>query len=109
MIIQNAAALAQFDGKKMSKVSLAAGRYLYAGLNGFEPGQEHVAHTHAGQDKLYVILEGEAEATVGDERSLAQAGTVILAAAGVVHSLRNPGPGRLVVLVVFGPPPGPKS
>jgi mannose-6-phosphate isomerase-like protein (cupin superfamily) len=28
-----------------------------------------------------------------------------LAAAGVEHALRNPGPGRMVVLVVFSPPP----
>jgi quercetin dioxygenase-like cupin family protein len=105
MIVKGAAAQAQFSPEKMGKVSLAAGSHLYAGLNCFEPGQEHSAHVHADQDKLYVVLEGEGEASVGGERTAVAAGDVVLAAAGVPHGLRNPGPGRLTVLVVFGPPP----
>jgi quercetin dioxygenase-like cupin family protein len=109
MIVPNAAGLASFGEQKMGKASLGAGEHLYVGLNGFEAGQEHAAHTHADQDKLYVVLEGRAEATVGGEKSTVGPGAVILARAGVVHSMRNPGPGRLVVLVVFSPPPAGKS
>jgi len=105
MIITHTLSKAQFSPEKMGKVTLGAGEHLYAGLNCFEPGQEHKAHTHAGQDKLYVVLEGSGEATVGEETAVVSAGAVILAPAGVPHSMRNPGPHRLAVLIVFAPPP----
>lgn len=106
MIIRNTLTKARFSAEKMGKVDLDAGEHLHAGLNCFEPGQEHKAHTHAGQDKLYVVLDGSDEATVGEETAAVSAGDVILAPAGVSHSMRNPGPHRLTVLVVFSPPPG---
>lgn len=106
MIIRQAAGAAQFSTAKMGKVTLAGGAYLYAGLNCFESGQEHRAHAHPDQDKLYVVLEGSGEASVGEETSAVSAGDVILAPAGVMHSMRNTSPARLVVLIVFGPPPG---
>ncbi len=70
-------------------------RFLWpssAGLNAFEPGQVHEPHTHCDRDKLYFVLEGR--------------GDLALAPADVVHSLANPGPGRLVVMVLMAPPPG---
>ena len=105
MIVHNPAAKAQFSPEKMGKASLGAGLHLYAGLNCFEPGQEHHAHVHADQDKLYVVLDGTGAATLGEENATVQAGAVILAPAGVLHSMRNPGPGRLTVMIVFAPPP----
>ncbi|MGH9658818.1 MAG: cupin domain-containing protein [Bryobacteraceae bacterium] len=105
MIVYNAASNARFQAEKMGKTTLAAGARLLAGLNCFEPGQQHQAHVHADQDKLYFVLEGAGEASVGAERSAVGPGDLVLAPAGVSHSLRNPGPGRLVVLVVFAPPP----
>lgn len=105
MIVKRAAQLAEFAPDRMGKVSLAGAGHLYAGLNCFEAGQEHKAHVHADQDKLYVVLEGGGEATVGEEKATISAGDIVLAPAGVPHGLRNPGPDRLVVLVVFAPPP----
>ena len=58
MIVHNPAARAQFAAEKMGKATLGSGTHLYAGLNCFEPGQEHHAHVHADQDKLYVVLDG---------------------------------------------------
>ena len=105
MIIHAPSAQAQFSAEKMGKVTLGAGNYLYAGLNCFEPGQSHQAHVHADQDKLYVVLEGTGEASVGGESAVVNTGDVILAPAGVTHSMSNPGPGRLTVMIVFAPPP----
>ncbi|MBI3473119.1 MAG: cupin domain-containing protein, partial [Candidatus Solibacter usitatus] len=68
MIVSKAAGRAAFNPEKMGKASLAAGEHLYAGLNCFEPGQEHRAHVHAGQDKLYFVLEGSGEVVVGEEQ-----------------------------------------
>lgn len=105
MIIPDARSLAVFQPQKMGRSSLAQGEHLYAGLNAFEPGQEHAAHIHADQDKLYCVLEGEAEVTLDAASERVSAGAVVLAKAGAPHGIRNPGPARLVVLVVFSPPP----
>jgi quercetin dioxygenase-like cupin family protein len=105
MIIADPRLQAVFQTQKMGKSTLARGEHLYAGLNAFEPGQEHAAHTHADQDKLYCVLEGEAEVTLDSRTDRVGTGAVVFAAAGVPHGIRNPGPGRLLVLVVFGPPP----
>jgi quercetin dioxygenase-like cupin family protein len=105
MIVENAASRATFLPDKMSKTDLCAGAQLLCGLNSFAAGQSHAAHTHAGQDKLYVVLEGEGDVTLAGERRRIGAGAVAFAPAGVEHALANPGPGNLVVLVVIAPPP----
>jgi quercetin dioxygenase-like cupin family protein len=105
MIVSQIAAQATFSADKMTKQTLAKGDHLYAGLNCFLQGQEHKAHTHEGQDKMYVILEGSGEAMVGETTSAVKAGDLVLAPSGVVHSLRNTSADNLVVLVVFAPPP----
>jgi len=108
MILRNAAGLAQFQPDKMGKVNLAGADFLYAGLNCFEPGQAHKPHVHEDQDKLYVILQGEAEVTVGPDTATVSVGDVVLARSGETHGIRNASSERLVVLVVLGPPPKPK-
>src|SRR5258706_14917139 len=106
MIVKHLAGLAEFASQKMAKTTVARGESLFAGLNCFEPGQEHAAHAHAGQDKLYVVLEGEAEIVVGEEMRVVSAGGGAFAPSGVMHSVRNCGSTRLVVLAVLAPPPG---
>ena len=105
MFLKNVTALATFSPEKMTKSTLARGDHLFAGLNSFEPGQEHALHAHAGQDKLYFILEGMGMVQVGEETELLLAGDAAFAPSGVVHSIRNPGPQRLVVMAVLAPPP----
>lgn len=106
MIIKDAAGQAEFNPTKMGKADLTRGRYLFAGLNAFEPGQEHEPHSHCDRDKIYFVLRGEGEVTVGEETSRVVPGDMALAPSGVVHSVRNTGAARLVLLVVMGPPPG---
>ena len=108
MIIRNVGSLAQFRPDKMGKSDLAAAEHLFAGLNAFEPGQQHELHTHAGQDKLYFVLEGEGDVTVGDTTARIGPGDLVLARSGEKHALSNPGPQRLIVMVVMGPPPAKK-
>jgi quercetin dioxygenase-like cupin family protein len=106
MFVKDLRALAEFSPEKMTKSTIARGETLFAGLNCFEPGQEHALHAHAGQDKLYVVLEGDAEIQVGDEHQLISAGGAAFAPSGIPHSVRNCGASRLVVLAVLAPPPG---
>jgi mannose-6-phosphate isomerase-like protein (cupin superfamily) len=105
MIIQGAAANAVFSAEKMGKVTLCGGDFLFAGLNCFEPGQQHAPHVHRDQDKIYFILEGTGIATVADDQAKVNSGDLVFAPAGVLHSMSNPGPGRLVVMAVLGPSP----
>jgi quercetin dioxygenase-like cupin family protein len=108
MIIRAASGRAEFTDARMGKVSLASGQHLYAGLNCFLPGQEHKAHVHPDQDKMYVVLDGAGIATVGEEAAAVAEGDVIFAPAGVPHGMRNDSDTPLTVLTVFAPPPAAK-
>ena len=46
MIVKNLADHAKFSPEKMAKTDLAHVDTLFAGLNCFEPGQQHAAHAH---------------------------------------------------------------
>jgi len=105
MFIRKVSSLAKFSPDKMGKSNVVQGEFLFAGLNSFEPGQEHAAHAHAGQDKLYFILEGSGVVQVGDVTEELSAGDAAFAPSGVMHAIRNPGPERLVVMAVLAPPP----
>jgi mannose-6-phosphate isomerase-like protein (cupin superfamily) len=105
MFLNKISRLAKFTPGKMGKSTLVQGDFLFAGLNSFEPGQEHAPHLHEGQDKLYVVLEGNGVVQVGDKAEVLTAGDAAFAPAGVLHSIINPGPERLIVMAVLGPPP----
>jgi len=98
-------ARAVWNASKMGKATLFEGAGLMAGLNAFEPGQEHAAHSHAGTDKLYEVLDGKGEFTVGAEKQTLERGALVFAPAGVPHGVKNVGAGRLLLLVVMAPPP----
>ena len=105
MFVKHVASHGVFSPEKMGKTTIAQGHHLFAGLNCFESGQEHASHAHEGQDKLYVVLEGSGVVTVGEETEHLSAGDAAFAAAGVLHSIRNPGSERLVVMAILSPPP----
>jgi quercetin dioxygenase-like cupin family protein len=105
MFIRNVAGLARFTADKMGKSDVAEGEFLFAGLNSFEPGQEHAPHAHAGQDKLYIVLEGKGVVQIGEQIEQLSAGDAAFASSGMVHSIRNEGSERLVVMAILGPPP----
>jgi mannose-6-phosphate isomerase-like protein (cupin superfamily) len=51
-------------------------------------------HVH-DYDEIFIVREGRALFTVGEERLVAEAGQVVFAPAGLPHKFRNLGPGRL--------------
>ena len=105
VFVKGVCSFAQFAPDKMTKCTLVQGDSLFAGLNSFEPGQDHVLHAHEGQDKLYLLLEGSGLVRVGEQTEHLSAGDAAFAPSGVQHSICNPGPERLVVMVVLAPPP----
>jgi len=96
---------AVYNPGKMGKSTIFESARLLVGLNAFEPGQVHALHAHAGQDKLYYVLEGEGLFLL-DERELPmRAGDLLVAPEGVPHGVRNAGAARLLVLAVLAPSP----
>ena len=105
MFAKRISSISHFAPDKMGKSTLMQGDLLFVGLNACEPGQEHAPHVHEGQDKLYFILEGTGIVHIGEQAEILSAGDVAYAPSGVAHSVRNPGPARLVTMVVLAPPP----
>ncbi|MGE0353602.1 MAG: cupin domain-containing protein [Gemmatimonadales bacterium] len=98
---QSAVATAGFESARATKRDLFNGAHLFAGLNCFEPGQSQKIHTHAGRDKLYLVVSGRARIRVGDEVQVADAGTLVWAPADVPHGVEE-ALERTVMVVVMG-------
>ena len=96
---------AEWRPDKMGKSTLHESNEMLVGLNAFEPGQSHASHSHAGTDKLYVVLEGEGIFSLADAEQPMRAGQLMVAPAGVPHGVRNSSGERLLVLAVMAPPP----
>jgi quercetin dioxygenase-like cupin family protein len=94
-----------FSSEKMRKQNLFDTERMFCDVYCFEPGQSQSAHAHAGSDKIYYVLEGDAEIEIGQERRCGGPGTIAHAPPGVSHAVSNPGPGRLAVLVFMAPKP----
>lgn len=99
------AELANYSPQKMGKSTIFESSRLLVGLNAFEPGQEHALHAHAGQDKVYQVIEGEGLFLLEGRELAMRAGDLLVAPEGVAHGVRNTGTGRLLVLAVLAPAP----
>ena len=77
----------------------AQGQEIGAGISVIavdsQPGDGPALHRHA-YTEVFVVLEGQATFTFGDEERVVAAGGVAVAPAGVPHRFVNSGPGRLV-------------
>lgn len=58
------------------------------------PGEGPALHRHT-YPEVFVVLEGEATFTLGDEERMVCGGEVVVAPAGVAHRFVNSGGGRL--------------
>ncbi len=94
-----------FSPDKMKKVGLVDTPSLFCDVYCLEPGQEQAGHRHAVGDKLYYVLSGAGRIRVGTEVRDVGAGDLVCAPAGEEHGVRNPGPERLVLLVMMAPKP----
>jgi quercetin dioxygenase-like cupin family protein len=96
---------AAYTAQKMGKSTLFESPRLLLGLNAFEPGQEHALHAHAGQDKVYQVVEGEGLFLLDGGNLEMKAGDLLVAPEGVAHGVRNTGTRRLLVLAILAPAP----
>ncbi len=58
------------------------------------PGEGPELHRHTYRE-VFVVLEGEATFTLGDEQRVVHGGEIVVAPAGVPHRFVNTGEGRL--------------
>ena len=99
---------AAYSAAKMGKTTIFESPRLLVGLNAFEPGQQHALHAHAGQDKVYHVLEGEGVFLLDGGELAMKPGDLLIAPEGVPHGVRNTGASRLLVLAILAPAPSPK-
>ena len=95
---------ATFQADKMAKIALATTSRAQLDLYCLEPGQSQKAHTHADQDKIYVVLEGRGRFSLDGVESALEAGELIVAPAGAAHGVVNDSGARLLLVVVVAPP-----
>ena len=91
--------------EKMAKVGLSSTARTQLDLYCVAPGQSQTPHRHAGEDKIYYVLEGAGRFSVGGVEERLVAGEAVVAEAGVEHGLVNDSTDLLLVLVVVAPPP----
>jgi quercetin dioxygenase-like cupin family protein len=96
---------ASYSPGKMGKSTIFESPRLLVGLNAFEPGQEHALHAHAGQDKVYHVIEGEGVFLLDGRELPMQTGDLLVAPEGVPHGVRNNSRRRLLVLAILAPAP----
>ena len=97
--------LAVYSPSKMGKTTIFESPRVLVGLNAFEPGQEHALHAHAGQDKVYLVIEGNGVFLLDGRELPMRPGDLLVAPDGVAHGVRNTGAERLLVLAILAPAP----
>ena len=95
----------RFAEEKMQKVSLLDTANCFCDLYCLKPGQAQRPHSHAGADKIYYVLEGEATIQIGDEEQMLGPGRIVLAPSEVVHGVHNASSQPLSLLVFMAPNP----
>lgn len=95
----------RFSPEKMQKVALFDSDKMFCDQYCLLPGQSQKVHSHEAEDKIYVVLEGEALFDIGGEEELQPEGNAVIARAGVAHGVRNDSDSQLVLLVMMAPRP----
>ena len=105
MDVRTVGALERFDPAKMAKVNLFETPRFFCDVYCLKPGQSQKVHTHDESDKVYFVLRGKLQATVGAETRAIKAGEAVLAPAGEPHGVLNDSPEDATCLVFMAPHP----
>ncbi len=95
----------RFKDEKMQKIPLFDSAKMFFDLYCLLPGQFQKVHSHANEDKVYVVLEGEGFFDIGGEQKSLSEGEAVIARAGEPHGVRNETGEKLVLLVAMSPKP----
>ena len=94
-----------FRDDKMAKVPVFDSPRMFFDQYCLRPGQAQKPHSHASEDKIYVVLEGTAVFDIAGETRALDAGTAVIARAGQAHGVRNDSQSDVVLLVTMAPRP----
>ena len=67
------------------------------------PGKGHNFHKHPDQEELLLIVAGEVEQWIGEEKRILKAGDSAFVPADVVHASFNAGSGEARIAAILGP------
>ena len=95
----------RFSEEKMQKIPLFESEKMFCDQYCLLPGQSQKVHSHAGEDKIYVVLEGTALFDIGGEQEHHAEGSAVIARATVPHGVSNDTQSELVLLVMMAPRP----
>lgn len=91
------------DNAEFRKI-LYTGKYGQLVTMSLKPGEELGAEVHEDTDQIIFIVEGDAEATVNDERVGIEEDDVLFVPAGAKHNVKNIGQEALKLYTVYSPP-----
>ena len=94
--------LKAFSNEKMKKVKVFDTKNFFCDLYCLKPGQSQTIHAHQGADKVYFVLEGIGNFSIGDKKKTLKNGTAVLAPSEVLHGVVN---SNLIILVFMAPNP----
>jgi quercetin dioxygenase-like cupin family protein len=94
-----------FNPEKLNKVSLFDTDNFFCDVYCLQPGQKQKVHAHDGSDKVYYVLEGKANITIGSEEREVCAGEITIAPSGEDHGVVNHTNENAVMLVFMAPKP----
>ena len=67
------------------------------------PGKGHNFHKHPDQEELLLIIAGDVEQWIGEEKRILKAGDSAFVPADVVHASFNAGSGEARIAAILGP------
>lgn len=105
MNLRHIPSLMSYHGEKMQKHNVFETERFFCDVYCLLPGQQQKAHAHAGEDKVYVVLEGTVTVLIDHEETVIGKGMAALAAAGQSHGLRNDSGAPCSLLVFMAPHP----
>lgn len=65
------------------------------------PGKQTTGHKHAGQEEVYLFMEGQGEMLLDERRFPVKAGDIVLIEDGVFHRVYNTSESELYFVCVF--------
>lgn len=95
----------RFDASKLQKINLFETAQMFCDIYCLEPGQSQKVHAHAGATKFYLVIEGNATITIGNDNQTVGPGTLAYSVPDEPHGVENNSDGRLTLLVVMAPNP----
>ena len=93
-------ALKAFAPDKRVRKMLFKTDQLWSEIACYEPGQSTVMHQHPREEEAIFVLEGTAHMSIGGDEVVVPAGAIVQFPNAVLHDVRNPGPGRCVIMFV---------